>query len=163
MTEKTEMKYSIRNWGDYNKALVQRASLTFWLSEEAIEGWTAKNSTKRGRPRLYSDDAILCALTIKAVYHVPFRQLRGLLFSLVSLLGILLPIPCYTRICRRARELGQQIKRLSNKRPTDIVFDSTGLKVYGEGEWKVRKHGPRNGVLGRKFIWQFVQTVTISY
>ena len=24
---------------------------------------------------------------------------------------------------------------------TDIVFDSTGLKVYGEGEWKVRQHG----------------------
>ena len=24
---------------------------------------------------------------------------------------------------------------------TDIVVDSTGLKVYGEGEWKVRKYG----------------------
>ena len=24
---------------------------------------------------------------------------------------------------------------------TDIAADSTGLKVYGEGEWKVRKHG----------------------
>ena len=25
--------------------------------------------------------------------------------------------------------------------PLDVVVDSTGLKVYGEGEWKVYKHG----------------------
>jgi len=73
------------------------------------------------------------------VYNQSFRALRGLLLSLVKLLGVKLPIPCYTRICRRAKELGQQIKRLSRKQPTDIVFDSTGLKVYGEGEWKVRQ------------------------
>jgi hypothetical protein len=24
----------------------------------------------------------------------------------------------------------------------DVVLDSTGLKVFGEGEWKVRQHGP---------------------
>ena len=90
---------------------------------------------------MYSNEAILCALMLKAVYGLPFRALRGLLLSLVVLLGVPLPIPCYTRICRRAKALGQQIKRLSRKRPTDLVFDSTGLKVYGEGEWKVRKHG----------------------
>lgn len=31
--------------------------------------------------------------------------------------------------------------KLSQKRPTDIVFDSTGLKVYGKGGWKVKVHG----------------------
>ncbi len=31
--------------------------------------------------------------------------------------------------------------RKSIKAPIDLVIDSTGLKVYGEGEWKVRKHG----------------------
>ncbi|MCC5831567.1 MAG: IS5 family transposase [Chlamydiales bacterium] len=109
--------------------------------QEAIEGWLAEKENKRGRPKVYSNEAILCALMVKAVYNCPFRALRGLLLSLTALLGIALPIPCYTRICRRAKELGQKIKKLSNKRPTDLVFDSTGLKVYGEGEWKVRKHG----------------------
>jgi len=52
-----------------------------------------------------------------------------------------LPVPCYTRICRRAAQIGQELKNLTRKRPTDIVFDSTGVKVYGEGEWKVRQHG----------------------
>ena len=52
-----------------------------------------------------------------------------------------LPVPCYTRICRRAALIGQELKKLSTGHPTDIVFDSTGVKVYGEGEWKVRQHG----------------------
>lgn len=141
MTQQTTTKYRIRNWGEYNKALVQRGSLTIWFSPEAVKSWLAGKDNKKGRPQVYSNEAILCALTLKAVYGLPFRALRGLLLSLVVLLGVPLPIPCYTRICRRAKALGQQIKKLSHKRPTDIVFDSTGLKVFGEGEWKVRKHG----------------------
>lgn len=141
MTKLTETKYRIRNWAKYNKALVNRGSITLWFSEAAIEGWLAKNYKKPGRPKIYSDEAILCALMVKAVHRLPFRALRGFILSLVQLLGLTLPVPCYTRICRRAAELGQQIERLGTKNPTDIVFDSSGLKVYGEGEWKVRQHG----------------------
>jgi len=91
---------------------------------------------------MYSDDAILCALMIKVVYHLPLRALEGFLVSLLELLGILLPVPSYTQICRRAASLGQTVKRLSSKKNiTDIVIDSSGLKVHGEGEWKVRQHG----------------------
>jgi len=36
-------------------------------------------------------------------------------------------------------ELPRQTK--SSDEPLHAVFDSTGLKVYGEGEWKVRQHG----------------------
>lgn len=57
------------------------------------------------------------------------------------MLGLNIKIPSYSQICRRARDLDKVLKRLSNRRPCDIVFDSTGLKVYGEGEWKVRQHG----------------------
>lgn len=140
MAQKIKAKYRICNWAEYNRSLIQGGNLTVWFSSGAIKGWLAEKEDKKGRPRMYSNEAILCALVLKAVYHQPFRALRGLLLSLVQLLGVKLPIPCYTRICRRAKELGQQIKRLSRKQPTDIVFDSTGLKVYGEGEWKVRQH-----------------------
>lgn len=149
MTNQTTTKYRIRNWAEYNRALVQRGSLTIWFSPEAVEGWLCVKEGKKGRPTLYSHEAILCALMLKAVYHLPFRALRGLLLSLVMLLGVGLPIPCYTRICRRAKILGQQIKNLSSRRPTDLVFDSTGLKVYGEGEWKVRQHGK-----SKRRIWK---------
>lgn len=134
--------YRIRNWGEYNRSLVQRGNITLWFSDDAIGKWVLPNAGKRGRPRIYSDDAILCALMVKVVYHLPLRALEGFLESLLSLLSVLLPIPSYTQICRRATELGQKIKRLSNSRNiTDIVIDSSGLKVFGEGEWKVRQHG----------------------
>jgi hypothetical protein len=29
----------------------------------------------------------------------------------------------------------------SKGRITDLVIDSTGLEVFGEDDWKVRKHG----------------------
>jgi len=135
-------KYRIRNWNDYNKSLIQRGSITVWFSEDAIKKWTApKEIRKKGRPKLYSDDAILTALIIRSVFHLPLRALQGFLTSLVMILGIDLPIPSYTQICRRARLLGQKLERLSRKNVTNIVIDSTGLKVYGEGEWKVRQHG----------------------
>lgn len=141
MTKQTNVKYRIRNWSEYNKALVNRGSLTIWFSKESLEKWNAEPRSTRGRPKVYSDEAILCALMIKAVYKLPFRALRGLMLSMIGLLGLCLKVPCYTRICRRAAELGQEIKRFGSKKITDIVFDSSGLKVYGEGEWKVKKHG----------------------
>jgi len=61
--------------------------------------------------------------------------------SLVMLMNIAIPIPYYSQICKRAKLLGQELTLLSKKNIKDIVIDSTGLKVYGEGEWKVRKHG----------------------
>jgi Transposase DDE domain len=78
---------------------------------------------------------------IKAIYRLPLRALEGFLHAMMLLLSVCLPVPSYTQICRRAAHLGQTIHRLSRKRITDIVFDSSGLKVFGEGEWKVRQHG----------------------
>lgn len=135
-------KYRIKNWSNYNRSLIQRGSINFWFSEEAINKWRNTHHTcEKGRPQEYSDDAILCALLIRTVYHVPLRALEGLLISLVSLLDLPIKIPSYTQICRRAKTLKRSLKKLSNRLPSDIVFDSTGLKVYGEGEWKVRQHG----------------------
>ena len=78
---------------------------------------------------------------IRAVFHIPLCALHGVLMSLVLLMNLSLTIPCYTQICRRAKKLGQEMIRLSIVNVTDLVIDSTCLKVYGEGEWKVRKHG----------------------
>jgi Transposase DDE domain len=134
--------YRIRNWAEYNKSLIQRGDITVWFSNEARERWMAKATGNRGWPQIYSDDAILCALMVKVVYHLPLRALVGFLKSLLCLLGVCLPVPSYTQISRRAARLGQEVHRLSKrKRITDIVIDSSGLKVFGEGEWKVRQHG----------------------
>lgn len=62
----------------------------------------------------------------------------------MALLGLDIKIPSYTQICRKAKGLKKVLQKLSRKRPQDIVFDSTGLKVYGEGEWKVKQHAARS-------------------
>lgn len=143
-------KYRIRNWNDYNKSLIQRGSITVWFSDDAVRKWTAARKVgKRGRPKIYSDDAILTALIIRSVFHLPLRALQGFLTSLIMLLAGGLSVPSYTQICRRAKLLGQKLERLSRKSITDVVIDSTGLKVYGEGEWKVRQHG-----IGKRRTWR---------
>jgi len=135
-------RYRIKNWAEYNRSLVQRGSITVWFSQEALEQWYEKGHTcEKGRPRIYSDQAILCALILRTVYHLPLRALQGFLASLVGLMRLAISTPSYSQICRRARGLGQVLASLSRRRPCDIVFDSTGFKVYGEGEWKVRQHG----------------------
>lgn len=139
---KKKLTYRVKNWKEYNTALIQRGNISVWFSDDVIRKWIAPKKSKKGRPRVYSDDAILCTLVLRAVFNLPLRALQGFLGSLVSLLKLSLPIPCYTQICRRAKFLGQRIKRLCKKRKiTDIVVDSSGLKVFGEGEWKVRQHG----------------------
>lgn len=123
-------------------SLVSRGSLTIWIEDDIATRWrTSSEERRNGHPLVYSDETILMALTIRFVYNLPLRALEGFLKSILLLLGLSLKAPCYTQICRRAKRLGKTLRHLSKRRPTDIVFDSTGLKVYGEGEWKVRVHG----------------------
>lgn len=133
--------YRITNWPEYNRALKNRGGLTIWFSDADISAWKNQEYTgEKGRPKIYSNEAILCALVIRAVFHLPLRALEGFLSSIIEALKLSLPVPSYTQISRRSVDLGKALSRLSTRRPTDLVFDSTGLKVYGEGEWKVRQH-----------------------
>ena len=59
----------------------------------------------------------------------------------MRLAGLDLSVPSYTQISRRAADLAIDLAVPASKGPLHLVLDSTGLKVYGEGEWKVRKHG----------------------
>ncbi len=52
-----------------------------------------------------------------------------------------IPIPHHTSLVKRAAKLSVNITLATVTGPVDVVVDSTGLKVYGEGEWKVRQHG----------------------
>ena len=49
--------------------------------------------------------------------------------------------PNYTTICRRRQDLEVLIPISRSTNARHIFVDSTGLKVYGEGEWEVRQHG----------------------
>ncbi len=100
-----------------------------------------KHLGKRGAPRSYTDTAILCMATLEEVYHLPLRATEGLMLSVVKLLDVDLAVPDYTTLCRRRRSLEIELPRRRKQEPLHLVVDSTGIKVYGEGEWKVRQHG----------------------
>ena len=142
MTNKQRQAYRLRNWADYNKALVRRGSLTLWVGTDALEAWREHERTgRRGCPRTYSAAAILAMATLAEVYGLPLRATRGLLLSVFELLGLSLSVPCHTTLCRRRQSLAVALPRLRKSAPLHLVVDSTGVKVYGEGEWKVRRYG----------------------
>jgi len=123
---KAKHRCRIRNWKEYNKSLIHRGSITVWFSDDAIENWHAKRTRKRDRPTIYSDEAILTALMIKSVFHLPLRALQGFLICLVVRMKFPLSVPCYTQICKRSSALGQKLKRLSRRNVTDLVSRSSG-------------------------------------
>jgi hypothetical protein len=132
--------YRIRNWKQYNDALVRRGSLTLWVDPAVVTAWCYQGPSQRGAQFQYSDLAIECLLTLRAVYHLTLRATEGFAASLFELMNLELPVPDYSTLCRRAASLGITIPKRATG-PLHLVVDSTGLKVYGEGEWKVRKHG----------------------
>lgn len=137
-----KQQYRVRNWSDYNKALVNRGSITFWFNEKAINDWHQISRTgKRGRPKVYTDTAMECLFMLKAVFKLPFRNLEGFVSSLKSLAQWPLVIPSYSQICRRQQGMTIDLSASSKNSAIHVVVDSTGLKVFGEGEWKVRQHG----------------------
>ncbi len=142
MTKKKRQAYRLRNWTDYNKALVRRGSLTVWVGEDVLAAWHEHERTgRRGCPRTYSATAILVMATLSEVYGLPLRATRGLLRSVFELLGLSLSAPCYTTLCRRRQSLAVALPRRKKSEPLHLVVDSTGVKIYGEGEWKVRRYG----------------------
>ena len=143
----------VRNWRKYNEALVTRGSITFWFDEESIKNWhETQSERKRGRPKKYSDLAITCGLTLKAVFNLTFRAVEGFIRSLASSLKLGIEVPDYTLLCKRQKNLEVSLPKMKVRRDEKIhiLVDTTGIKVFGEGEWKVRQHGYVKHRLWRK-------------
>lgn len=97
-------RHNICNWRQYNRALVNPGSLTFWMDEEAIRQWYCHpHHGCRGRSFHYSDGAIETALMLKAFFGLPLRPLEGFINSIFQLADVPLASPGYSCICKRAR------------------------------------------------------------
>ncbi len=132
--------YRVRNWKEYDQALVQRGSITIWLSADLEQSWAYAGEKQRGSQFEYSTQALTIMLTIKSVFHLPNRATEGFVRSIFDRLKVRLPVPDHTTLSRRGKDLEVVLAKKASG-PIDLVMDSTGLKIYGEGEWKVRTHG----------------------
>ena len=112
------------------------------MEQSVLENWLeAHKSGRRGASLTYSDAAIETILVLKAVYHLPLRAAQGFAHSVLKLMGVELPVPHFSTLSRRQIGLELAMPRLGAGEAIHLVVDSTGCKVYGEGEWKVRVHG----------------------
>jgi len=140
-------KYRLRNWPEYNNALKTRGSILMWVDPNC--DWIFSGKRKPGGKIIYSDLAIEMYLQVCKVYHLALRQGEGFMGDIMKLLRLDLPIPDYTVISKRAKKLDIKLKRFSQEaansrnKTTYMIIDSTGLKIYGEGEWANVKHGTK--------------------
>lgn len=132
--------YRVKNWSAYDQALVQRGSITFWLSDDFEQSWRYVGEKLRGSQFDYSEQAILIMQTVKNVFHLPNRATEGFMCSVFAMLELSLSVPDHTTLSRRGKGLKVVLPKKTSGH-LDIVMDSSGLKIYGEGEWKVRSHG----------------------
>jgi len=136
-----KQKQRVTNWSEYNECLRRRGDLTVWISEDALALWAAPRRTTPGGQPYYSDLAIELCLTLGMVFKQPLRQTQGLMRSIATLLGVEIAVPDFSTLSRRGNGLTLRPKpKYKSDKPVQLVVDSTGLKIFGEGGWLEEKH-----------------------
>jgi hypothetical protein len=141
MSRPAPARYRTTNWSSYNEALRRRGSLLVWLDREME--WLAPKRGRPGRPETFSDAAIQFCLSIKVLFGLALRQTIGMVTSLLKMAGLEdWPVPDFSTLCRRQKTVAIQIPYRRAGGTLNLLVDSTGVKVLGDGEWQARKHGP---------------------
>ena len=136
-----KQKHRVTNCAEYNESLRCRGDLTVWISDDALALWAAPRRTTRGGQPRYSDLAIELCLTLGVVFKQLLRQTQGLMRSIARLLEVEIAVPDFSTLSRRGSGLILQARpRANNQAVIHMVVDSTGLKIFGEGEWLEEKH-----------------------
>ena len=134
-------RYRVKKWPAYEAGLKRRGDLALWLDEDALTGWQAPRRSTPGGQAWYSDAAIELVLMLRLVFHLALRQAEGFATSVLRLLGQTLRVPDHTTLSRRSRSFAERQPKIVPRGPLHLVIDSTGLKLFGQGEWDEEKHG----------------------
>ncbi len=155
ITHNNNTTKKIGNWRAYNNSLRRRGNITL-LIDEAIATSAFKKplpTHEAGHPFTYADSLIMLILSLRTLLHQPLRQITGFMEGTLQSMGINWGVPDYTTLSRRASDLDVPLlaynRYIGNDEPLILLLDSSGFKIYGEGEWKVRKHGA-----GKRRTWR---------
>jgi hypothetical protein len=147
--KRNKKKYAVRNWSEYNKALIDRGRTMFHISVEALDAWVHPHTGTVGHPTVFTDLAIETCLTIQQICRLPLRSVQGVVEEMMQHLRPELPVPTYTTLCKRGKTITVNIHTRTGTESVHVAIDSSGIKIYGEGEWKVRQHG-----VGKRRTWK---------
>src|SRR3954462_15104463 len=142
-----KMAFKVRNWPAYEAGLRRRGSLTLWVEEAALENWQTVGQAGQAR---YTDAAIRTSLMVRAAFKLPLRQTEGLMASVLTLMDLTISAPDHTTVSRRAVKLPVIRPAPVPHGPLHVLIDSTGLQVYGAGQWLEAKHGAKSRRTWRK-------------
>lgn len=133
-------------------ARLQRGPEAAWVAVDLV-----RSRDGVGRPATFSDAAIQTCLMLKALFGLPLRQTTGLVASLLKLARLDWPVPDFSTLCRRQKDLTVTIPYRPSTGALHRLVDSTGIKALGEGSGPAAStalHGPGSGV---RFTWALMQ------
>jgi hypothetical protein len=110
-------------------------------------GWQTLGAGGQAR---YTSAAIQACLMLRAAFKLALRQFEGLMTSVLSLMGLTISAPDHTTVSRRAVTLPVIHATAIPHGPLHVLIDSTGLQVYGAGQWLEAKHGAKSRRKWRK-------------
>jgi len=142
-----KMSFKVQNWPAYEAGLRRRGSLTLWIEDAALENWQTCGEGGQAR---YSEAAIQTSLMLRTAFKLPLRQTEGLMASVITLMGLTISTPDHTTVSRRAVNLPVLQPVQVPHGPLHVLIDSTGLQVYGAGQWLEAKHGAKSRRKWRK-------------
>ena len=140
-----KMSFKVQNWAEYEAGLRRRGSLTLWIEEGAAEHWPSRWPGGQAR---YTDPAIQTCLMLRTAFKLALRQSEGLMESIITVMGLRITAPDHTTVSRRAVALPVPMPLPSG--PLHVLIDSTGLQVYGAGQWLEARHGAKSRRKWRK-------------
>ena len=118
-------RYRVRNWPEYNRALIRRGQLTLWFDEAGFAAWRQTEHTgRRGRPCVYANTMTECALVLKSVFHLSLRVTQGFLESITAMRKLELPVPDYSTVSRRQAGLSCSLRLVDQKPGTSLALPS---------------------------------------
>ncbi len=142
-----KMSFKVQNWPAYEAGLRRRGSLTLWIEDAALECWQTSGPSGQAR---FKDAAIQTSLMLRTAFKLALRQTEGLMTSVLTLMGLTLSAPDRTTVSRRAVALPVIQPAHVPLGPLHVLIDSTGLQVYGAGQWLEAKHGAKSRRTWRK-------------
>ena len=136
-----KMSFKVQNWPTYEAGLRRRGSLTLWIEDSALECWQTFGPSGQAR---FKDAAIQTSLMLRTAFKLPLRPIEGLMASILTLMDLTISAPGHSTVNRRAVTLPVMQPASAPHGPLHVLIDSTGLQVYGAGQWLEAKHGVKS-------------------
>jgi hypothetical protein len=142
-----KMSFKVQNRPACEAGLRRRGSLTLWIEDVALNEWQTVGQAGQAR---YANAAIQTSLMLRAAFKLPLRQTEGLMASVPTLMDLTISAPDHTTVSRRAVTLPMVQPASVPHGALHVLIDSTGLQVYGAGQWLEAKHGAKSRRKWRK-------------